>query len=71
MSVSIATIIGDYLAAERVPVRIYQECRNVENGPPAARVWQIFGNRWLHDILTLKGYDTHYVEFNGGHDDAW
>jgi enterochelin esterase family protein len=71
VSVSIPTIIGDYMASERVPVRIYQECGNVENGPPPARVSQIFGNRWLHDILTLKGYDTHYVEFNGGHDDAW
>ncbi len=65
------TIITEYMASEPVPVRIYQECGNVENGPPPARIWQIFGNRWLHDILVLKGYDTYYREFNGGHDDMW
>lgn len=65
------SIIQEYMAADPVPVRIYQECGDVENGPPPARVWQIFGNRWFHDILTLKGYETVYREFNGGHDDAW
>lgn len=71
VSAAIPSIIEEYMASERAPVRIYQECGDVENGPPPAKVWQIFGNRWLHDILELKGYDTHYVEFNGGHDDAW
>lgn len=65
------TIIQEYMAAEPVPVRIYQECGDVENGPPPARIWQIFGNRWFHDVLVLKGYETVYREFNGGHDDAW
>ena len=65
------TIISEYMASDAVPVRIYQECGDVENGPPPARIWQVFGNRWLHDILELKGYDTVYREFNGGHDDMW
>jgi enterochelin esterase-like enzyme len=67
----IPIIIDAYMTSPRQPVRIYQECGAVENGPPPARIWQIFGNRWLHDILVLKGYDTAYREFAGGHDDAW
>ncbi|MGC4192796.1 MAG: alpha/beta hydrolase-fold protein [Thermomicrobiales bacterium] len=67
----IPTLIDAFMQSERVPIRIFQECGNVENGPPPARIWQTFGNRWLRDILALKGYDTHYREVVGGHDDAW
>ena len=67
----IPTVIDAFMTSERAPIRIFQECGNVENGPPPARIWQTFGNRWLHDILVLKGYDTHYREVVGGHDDAW
>ncbi len=67
----VPSIIAAYQAADAVPVRIYQECGTVENGPPPARIWQTFGNRWFHDLLELKGYDTVYREYVGGHDDAW
>jgi enterochelin esterase-like enzyme len=67
----IPTIVQEFRTADPVPVRIYHEVGNVENGPPPAQIWQVFGNRWLHDILVLKGYDTLYREFGGGHDDAW
>lgn len=52
-------------------VRIYHECGATELGPPPASIPQILGNRWLHDVLTLKGYDTCYTEFPGGHDATW
>lgn len=68
---AIPSIISEYMASPSLPIRIFQECGDVENGPVIAEVWQTFGNRWFHDILTLKGYDTVYREFNGGHDDAW
>lgn len=64
-------LIQEYLSAEPVPIRIWHECGGVENGPAPARIWQTFGNRWLHDILRLKGYDTTYREYIGGHDHVW
>ncbi|HWK81693.1 MAG TPA: alpha/beta hydrolase-fold protein [Thermomicrobiales bacterium] len=67
----VPTIIEAFMQADPAPIRIFQECGNVENGPPPARIWQTFGNRWLRDILALKGYDTVYREVVGGHDDAW
>lgn len=67
----VPTIIAAYQAAERAPIRIFQEVGTVENGPPPARITQTFANRWFHDLLVLKGYETHYREFVGGHDDAW
>lgn len=67
----VPTIIEAFMQADPAPIRIFQECGSVENGPPPAQIWQTFGNRWLRDILALKGYDTVYREVVGGHDDAW
>jgi enterochelin esterase-like enzyme len=53
------------------PVRLWQECGELEFGPPPAQVWQVLGNRWLHDVLVARGYDTVYREYRGGHDAAW
>lgn len=64
-------LIQQFRDTERQPIRIWHECGAVENGPAPARIWQTFGNRWLHDILRLKGYDTTYREYIGGHDHAW
>lgn len=64
-------LIQEFRNNDRQPVRIWHEVGTVENGPPPARIWQTFGNRWLHDILVLKGYDTAYREYVGGHDQAW
>lgn len=68
---AVPTLVKAFAAAKPVDIRIYQECGALENGPPPARIWQVFGNRWLHDILELKGYATTYREFAGGHDTAW
>ena len=64
-------LIQQFRDTERQPIRIWHECGGVENGPAPARIWQTFGNRWLHDVLQLKGYDTTYREYIGGHDHAW
>lgn len=65
------TLIRAFVEAEPVPVRIYHEVGRLEGGPPPAQVRQILGNRWLHDVLRLRGYDTRYREFAGGHDALW
>lgn len=52
-------------------LRLYQECGIWEFGPRPARVWQVLGNRWLNQVLTLRGAHTVYREFAGGHDAAW
>lgn len=53
------------------PVRIFHEVGAIEWAPPMAKLRGPFGNRWLHDVLTLKGYDTVYREQPGGHDALW
>lgn len=64
-------LIAAFREAAPAPIRLWQECGDLEFGPPPAKVWQILGNRWLHDILVAKGYDTSYREFRGGHDASW
>lgn len=53
------------------PIRIYHEVGSLEYGPPPATIWQVLGNRWFHEVLVSRGYDTVYHEFAGGHDAAW
>lgn len=65
------SLIEAFQEADAAPIRIHQECGELELGPPPARISQVFGNRWLHDVLRLKGYDTRYQEFAGGHDAVW
>jgi enterochelin esterase family protein len=66
------TLIAEFLAAEPVPVRIFHEAGELEQGSTQAPTWTWFGNsRWLDHVLTLKGYDTVYREIVGGHDAVW
>jgi len=65
------SLIEAFAAADPVPVRIFHEVGRLEHGPPPAQIRQVFGNRWLHDVLRLKGYDTVYREYAGGHDATW
>lgn len=64
-------LISAFTDAEAVPVRIYHEVGRLEGGPPPAQIRQVLGNRWFHDVLRLRGYDTVYREFAGGHDALW
>lgn len=65
------TILTEYAASPRVPIRIYQEVGSHEYGPPPTRWWQIFASRHFRDLVQAKGYPLTYREFDGGHDDAW
>lgn len=70
----VPTLIQEFLDADPHVLnrlRLYQECGIWEFGPPPARVWQVLGNRWLNQILALRGATTAYREFAGGHDAAW
>lgn len=64
-------LIEEFLRADPVPIRIYQEVGAFESGPPPATPGQIHANRHLRDVLTLKGYGYRYREFAGGHDETW
>lgn len=64
-------LLEAFSTAPAAPVRIFQEVGSLELGPPPAQVFQVLGNRWLHEVLTARGYATTYREFAGGHDAAW
>jgi enterochelin esterase family protein len=61
--VPVPTLIADFLAAVRAPVRIFHNVGELEGSNTHSR--------WLDHVLTGKGYDTVYREFAGGHDYAW
>lgn len=49
---------------ERAPIRIWQDVGTLE--------WLLPSNRRLHALLTERGYDVNYREFNAGHNyTAW
>ncbi|MFT4264157.1 MAG: alpha/beta hydrolase-fold protein [Nocardioides sp.] len=59
----VPTLMADFLAAAPAPVRIFHDVGELEGS--------ITLSRWLDQVLTTQGYDTHYREFAGGHDYAW
>ncbi|GAA2274594.1 esterase family protein [Glycomyces scopariae] len=59
----VPTLMADFLAAERAPVRVFHDVGELEAS--------LTHSRWLDGVLTGQGYDTRYVEFAGGHDYAW
>jgi enterochelin esterase-like enzyme len=61
--VPVPTLIADFLAADRAPVRVFHDVGELEAS--------ITHSRWLDEVLTRQGYDTRYREFAGGHDYAW
>jgi enterochelin esterase-like enzyme len=58
-------IIQQFIASPRLPLRFYVEVGLKEKW---GAVDMVPCNRHLRDVLTLKGYEVHYAEFNGGHD---
>ncbi|MGW5640940.1 alpha/beta hydrolase [Streptomyces sp. NPDC003832] len=59
----VPTLIADYLAAPTAPIRIFHDVGELETSHTHSR--------WLDHVLKVKGYDTLYREFAGGHDYAW
>ncbi|WP_196073053.1 alpha/beta hydrolase [Nakamurella alba] len=59
----VPTLIADVLAAAPAPVRIFHDAGELEGS--------VTHSRWLHQVLTDRGYDTVHREFAGGHDYAW
>ncbi|HLG62611.1 MAG TPA: enterochelin esterase [Ktedonosporobacter sp.] len=54
-----------FIASPRQPVHFYMEVGLQEKFNGGC---MIVSNRHLRDILTLKGYEVYYTEYNGGHD---
>lgn len=54
-----------FIASPRLPVRFYMEVGLQEK---VGEGRMILSNRHLRDVLTLKGYEVCYAEYNGGHD---
>lgn len=61
--VPMPTLMADYKAADRAPVRVFHDVGELEGS--------LTHSRWLDQVLVDKGYDTYYREFAGGHDYAW
>lgn len=59
----VPTLMADFLAADRAPLRVFHDVGELEGS--------ITASRWLDQVLRLKGYDTEYREYAGGHDYAW
>lgn len=58
-------LIQQFIASPRLPLRFYLEVGLQEKW---GAVDMVPCNRHFRDILTLKGYEVTYAEFNGGHD---
>lgn len=58
-------IVQQYIASPHLPLRFYLEVGLQEK---MGIIDMISSNRYLRDILSIKGYEVHYSEFNGGHD---
>ena len=58
-------LIQQFITSPCLPLRFYLEVGLKEKW---GRVDMVPCNRHFRDILTLKGYETTYTEFNGGHD---
>lgn len=57
-------LIQQFVASPRLPLRFYLEVGLRERSGGADMV---ACNWHMRDVLTLKGYEVHYAEFNGGH----
>lgn len=57
-------IIQQFIASPRLPLRFYMEVGLKEDW---GWIYMVGCNRHLRDVLTLKGYEVHYAEFNGYH----
>lgn len=59
-----------FLAAPKLPVRFYLDAgtEEIDFSLPGAR--NLIPNRHFRDVLKAKGYEVHYREFVGGHDEA-
>lgn len=57
-------IIQQFLISPRLPLRFYLEVGLKEDW---RWIYMVGCNRHFRDVLTLKGYEVHYTEFNGYH----
>ncbi|HUG99573.1 MAG TPA: DUF4440 domain-containing protein [Gammaproteobacteria bacterium] len=57
-------IMREFAAAPKQPLRFYLDVGLFERDEDNL----LFSNRHLRDVLQAKGYEVHYAEFAGGHD---
>ncbi len=62
-------LIQQCVAMEKVDIEIYMEIGIYEGFESAFGIpSHFYANRWMRDILQLKGYPVKYVEYRGAHD---
>ena len=62
-------IAKEFMTSPKLPVRFYLSAGTFESDKNASGGVILETTRTLRDVLLVKGYEAHYQQFAGGHDD--